>query len=195
LNGIQILLNFGVVPPSDVKNILRVLSIQAAAKNEFQLKVLQILLQLANSLSSSAISSQYLTEGTVCSLLTLSLQLCDGKSNISVSSTALATARQIVALVMDVANAENSLGRLQREDETHRGDAGRRSSSVNPHASSTAQLLLRDLLLFSTCNGGEWIRGRLALALISLVILARICIFVKSVFDLSLITRAELVLC
>ena len=38
------LLNYEVVPPSDVKNILRVLAIQASAPRvEFQLKILQVL--------------------------------------------------------------------------------------------------------------------------------------------------------
>lgn len=44
LSGIQMLLNYEVVPPSDVKNILRVLAIQASAPRiEFQLKILQVL--------------------------------------------------------------------------------------------------------------------------------------------------------
>lgn len=44
LSGIQMLLNYEVVPPSDVKNILRVLVIQASAPRiEFQLKILQVL--------------------------------------------------------------------------------------------------------------------------------------------------------
>ena len=43
LSGIQMLLNYEVVPPSDVKNILRVLAIQASAPRiEFQLKILQV---------------------------------------------------------------------------------------------------------------------------------------------------------
>ena len=45
LSGIQMLLNYEVVPPSDVKNILRVLAIQASAPRiEFQLKILQVTL-------------------------------------------------------------------------------------------------------------------------------------------------------
>jgi hypothetical protein len=105
LNGIQMLLNYELVPPGDVKNVLRVLSIQAGTgRADTQLKLLQILLQLANSLTQSPTSSQYLTEATMCSFLTISLQLCDGKSNVSVSSTAFATARQIISIAMDGAN-------------------------------------------------------------------------------------------
>jgi hypothetical protein len=43
LSGIQMLLNYEVVPPADVKNILRVLAIQAAVpRTECHLKILQV---------------------------------------------------------------------------------------------------------------------------------------------------------
>lgn len=43
LSGIQMLLNYEVVPPADVKNILRVLAIQASVpRTEFHLKILQV---------------------------------------------------------------------------------------------------------------------------------------------------------
>jgi hypothetical protein len=109
LSGIQMLLNYEVVPPSDVKNIIRVLAIQASApRTEFHLKIVQILLQLANSLSVSvnAASAQYLTEATVSSFLSLCFKMSkDSRSSISVTSTALSTARQIVTIVMDAAKA------------------------------------------------------------------------------------------
>ena len=44
------LLNYEVVPASDVKNILRVLAIQASApKSEFQLKILQVHIKIDRS--------------------------------------------------------------------------------------------------------------------------------------------------
>jgi hypothetical protein len=169
LTGIQMLLNFDVIPPADVKNILRVLTIQLAAKTEFQLKLLQILLQLANSLSQNATTSQYMTEATVSSLLTLSLQLCDGRSNVSVSSTALATARQIVALVMDAANAvyadnypaetETSSGSAVAAASASAASADIRNEQISASSSLSAQLLVKDLVLFATCRAGEWIKG------------------------------------
>eukprot|EP01041_Mallomonas_annulata_P004581 gene4581-9106_t len=103
LNGLQMLLNYEVVPPTEAKNILKALSTQAVSgRAEVQLKVLQIVLQLANSLSAETLSSEYLTETNVCGMMHLGLQLCDGnKFNVSVSSTAFATVRQMMALVMD----------------------------------------------------------------------------------------------
>ena len=44
LNGIQLIVNFEVVPLSDVKSVLRVFTMQAGTgKPELQLKILQIL--------------------------------------------------------------------------------------------------------------------------------------------------------
>ena len=58
------LLNYEVVPPSDVKNILRVLAIQASApRTEFQLKILQvriIFVVLDATISVLIIADQYL---------------------------------------------------------------------------------------------------------------------------------------
>lgn len=63
LSGIQMLLNYEVVPPSDVKNILRVLVIQASAPRiEFQLKILQVLgknLLYINSIRKNVLSGVY----------------------------------------------------------------------------------------------------------------------------------------
>lgn len=141
------LLNYEVVPPSDVKNILRVLAIQASApRTEFQLKIVQILLQLANSLSVNAASAQYLTEATVGSFLNLCFKMSkDSRSNISVTGTALSTARQIITIVMDAATAgyESSI------DDT----------SSSSSSSLSAQLLVRDLCFFCRAMPGEWIKG------------------------------------
>ena len=61
------LLNYEVVPPSDVKNILRVLAIQASApRTEFQLKILQVriifllLVQFDATIFVLIIADQYL---------------------------------------------------------------------------------------------------------------------------------------
>lgn len=160
LNGMQLLLNYEIIPPADAKNILRVLGIQAATgRPDSQLKLLQILLQLANSLKTSP---QYLTEPTVCTFLQLSLQLCDGRNSVSVSSTAFATARQILALVMDgvrdifatdmlsiKGDSENSTLHLDRP----RPDEATQSLSLS------AQLFIKDVILFIRGFAGEWLRG------------------------------------
>jgi hypothetical protein len=177
LNGIQMLLNYEIVPPVDVKNVLRVLSIQAGSgKSEHQLKLLQILLLLVNSLSQNVTSYHYLTESTVNSFLMLALQLCDGRGNISVSSTALATARQVLAIVMDGANntffgnkSKNPTiddNEYQKKN-TNSGKLSVSSSSVlnvtdeqiNASIAISAQLLIKDISLFMRSMPGEWLRG------------------------------------
>eukprot|EP01038_Epipyxis_sp_PR26KG_P018236 gene18236-25652_t len=155
------LLNFELVPYGDIKNILRVLAIQVSStKFDQQLKLLQILLQMANWLSRDSQSSQFLTETTVCSFLTLSLQLCESKNNISVSSTALGTARQIIALIMDGTLA---MYRANNADVVSNGNENEVYSSEADLASSSFSLcsimLIREVALFVRGMPGEWLRG------------------------------------
>ena len=173
LNGIQMLLNFEVVPASDVKNVLRVLSIQASSpRTEFHLKILQILLQLANSLSITKMSASFLTDATVCAFLTLSLKLArDSRGGVSVSSTSLSTTRQIISLVMDAAR-DSHTGSFGKEDrlmllsKTTSDDVITGSGSVQ-----SALLIIKDFGLFSRGLPGEWIKGVLAPQMFSLEIL------------------------
>ena len=173
LNGIQMLLNFDVVPANDVKNVLRVLSIQASSpRTEFHLKILQILLQLANSLSITKISASFLTDATVCAFLTLSLKLArDSRGGIAVASTSLSTARQIISLVMDAARASLT-GSFGKEDrlmllaKTTIDDATTANGSVQ-----SGLLIIKDFGLFSRGLPGEWIKGVLAPQMFSLEIL------------------------
>ena len=159
LNGINLLLMYDLVPPSDVKNILRVLNIQGSSKsNDIQLKVLQVVLQLANSLNQNAATAEYLTESTFCAFLTLAMQLCDtsSKNNVlSVSSTALGTARQIVAQVMDGALALfPKLG-----DPSASGVVEVTVDQASSKYSLTAIMLVREMCLFVQNMPGDWIRG------------------------------------
>lgn len=161
LNGINLLLTYDLVPPSDVKNIMRALSIQASSKIvDVQLKLLQVVLQLANSLAQNADSTQYLTESIFCGFLTLALQLCDSgsKSNtLSVSSTALGTARQIIAFVMDGAKALFLF--TGGGDSNVTADAEVNVDQASSKYSLTAIMLVREMCLFIQGLPGEWIRG------------------------------------
>eukprot|EP00602_Paraphysomonas_sp_CaronLab_P007358 CAMPEP_0185034758 /NCGR_PEP_ID=MMETSP1103-20130426/24887_1 /TAXON_ID=36769 /ORGANISM="Paraphysomonas bandaiensis, Strain Caron Lab Isolate" /LENGTH=2224 /DNA_ID=CAMNT_0027571539 /DNA_START=141 /DNA_END=6815 /DNA_ORIENTATION=+ len=162
LNGLQMLLNYEVVPPSEAKNILRVLGVQAKSGNtEIQLKVLQIVLQLANSLSVDIFASQYLTVENVCGMITLALQLCgNDMTSVSVSSTAFATVRQLVALIMDATSESVSVDQMKQVG----SHASRTTSPASTRTSqdslpSCAELLVTDLALFLRGKMGEWIKG------------------------------------
>jgi hypothetical protein len=50
-----------------------------SGRSEIQLKLLQILLQLANCLSKNATTEQYLTEQIVCAFLSVSFSLSDSR--------------------------------------------------------------------------------------------------------------------
>lgn len=98
---------------------------------------------MANSLSTTVVRSQYLTEATVGSFIAQCLKISrDSRISVSVSTTALNTARQIVTLVMDAAAA------------TIQAD-----SSAGSESSLSAQMLVRDLSLFSRGLTGELIKG------------------------------------
>ena len=137
-----------------------------ADNNEVQLKVLQIVLQLANSLSADSYASQYLTMDNVCSMISISLQLCRGDAgSVSVSSTAFATARQLVALVMDAAGEALSNEKLPHSDDLvdHTSTAsptGTQTKSSPTNLPLCAQLLVSDMSLFVKGKMGEWIRSK-----------------------------------
>jgi hypothetical protein len=172
LNGIQMLLNFGIVPPGDVKNVLRVLSIQVAStKFDSQLKILQILLQMANLLSENTSSTQYFTESTICSFLQLSLQLCDSKSNISTTAAALGAARQLISLIMDGtlklfinktdSETDNTNTNSISNEQTRTLDTVVNITIEQASASYvlSAVMLVREFSLFIQSQPGEWLRG------------------------------------
>jgi hypothetical protein len=142
LNGIQLIVTFEVVPLSDVKSILRVFAMQAATgKPELQLKILQILGQLVTIASrETALFNQHFNEETVKQYLALTLSfMCEAQaSSLSVSSTALATSRQVIATMLDGIAA---------------------SSSQSPSSLSSVVHLVEDLCLFIHGKQGEWNRG------------------------------------
>jgi hypothetical protein len=159
LNGIQLLLNYDIIPPSDVKNILRVLTIQAnMGRSECQLKLLQIILQLANFLSRDAISSQYLTQSTICSFLTLAMQLCDARNNVSVSSTAFVTVRQIISLVFSLVH---DLYNRDKVSNSFEADFDYRLNFSSASVTVSVHLLVKDIVLFLKGSPGDWIKGKI----------------------------------
>lgn len=153
LNGLQMLLNYEVIPPAEAQNILRVLILQAGSgRSEVQLKALQIVLQLANSLAAEPSSQPYLSETNVSGMLQLALQLCyiDAKqSNVSVSSTAFPTVRQLVALIMD--GASEALMSSQVDSSI--------SSTSTSSLPQCALLLVTELTHFLHGSPGEWMKG------------------------------------
>lgn len=161
LKGMHQLLTYDLVPPSDVKNIMRVLNIQGSSKtSEVQLKVLQVVLQLANSLNQTAETAQHLTESTFCSFLTLAMQMCDtgSKNNVlAVSTTALSTTRQIVALVMEGAHTLFPL--LHGEEKLAKDIVEVTVDQASSKYSLTAIMLVREMCLFVQGMPGDWIRG------------------------------------
>lgn len=165
LNGIHNILNFDMVPPQDVKNILRVLSIQAGGsvgvssssvrlQPESQLKILQISLQMINFLSSSlphATSSEHLNDQTLFAFLSLALQLCDQRNNVSVTSAAFGTARQIISLVFEEANYHYCAMEGLRQEST----GNEPSNELKARLYQGATALLREICFLLTGQQGE----------------------------------------
>ena len=160
LGGIRALLTYDLVPPSDVKNILRVLNIQGSSqKLEVQLKVLQVLLQMANYLSQNQDSAQHLTESIIFGFLALSLQLCgESACNVSVSNTAEGTVKQIVAMVMDGTQRQFSADLLEQPS----GSCVAIPVTVDQASSKyslSAIMVVREMCHFALGQPGEWIKG------------------------------------
>ena len=168
LNGIHLLLSYDLVLASDIRNILRVLSIQAASGNKLQsdgqLKLLQIVLQMVNiynSLStnnpkeSSLLCHEFFTESTLGGFLSVCLQLSDAKIvNVSVTSASLGTARQIVALVLDGANSiyYDSIRNLDNDNLVNISPEQASSSF-----SLSAITLIKEFCLYIQGLSGDWI--------------------------------------
>lgn len=147
LGGIQLLVGYEMIPPSDVKNVLRVFSIQVATgKSEIQLKILQILLHLANMLATSDSSALYLNEATLKTFFTLTLGLCEPKSSVAVSTTAQATIRQLISIIMDPLLLASTLPSSS-------------SNEVKSNYQSCGLCLVNDLVLCIQGDAGEWCRG------------------------------------
>jgi len=147
LSGIQLLVGYEMIPPSDVKNVLRVFSIQVGTgKAEIQLKILQILLHLANMLAVTDSSAHYLNEATLKTFFTLTLGLCETKSAVSVSTTAQATIRQLISIIMDPLMLASTLPSSS-------------SSEVKANYQSCGLSLGTDLVLCCQNEAGEWCRG------------------------------------
>ena len=182
-------LNYEVVPPSEVQNILRVLSIQVidqllnltcfaimtrfygtitqanTGKTDIQLKVLQVVLQLANALAVDPTSIEFLTAEVIGTMLTVSLKLCDSSSNqSSVVSSAFATARQLVAIILDDASEnllQQSVVTRTESSESPSKPAGKNMAPV-PNSNELpkcAELLMKDLSNFVKGLPGEWLNG------------------------------------
>ena len=151
LNGIQMLVSFEMAPPADVKNLLRVFAIQAASgRSELQLKILQMLLHVGTQLASSEELCSYLTPATLRGFFSLLLDLCC-EAALSVSTTALATLRQVVAIVLDPLSttAAASAPAVARTN----------SREVKEGFAESALAFVGDLSLFARGQPGEWCRG------------------------------------
>ena len=113
LNGLQMVLDFKILPLDEAHNVLKILIYQSSGKSEIQMKILQIGLQLANSLASDPSFQFYLNDQTIKSFFFLSLSLCDDLV-LSVSSTAFVTSRQIIVILLEkikyTSNDQSSLG-------------------------------------------------------------------------------------
>lgn len=103
LNGLQQQLKHELIPAKDLQNILRVLHIQSLipTKQDCYLKILQVLVQIANQITHDNECLVYVNEHIIGTLLVVSLTLADSKNPASITSAAFGTARQITGLVID----------------------------------------------------------------------------------------------
>ena len=123
LNGIQMLLDYGMVPSNYASEILKGLHCVATLNKytssipEVQMKVLQLELYLINFLGSSQSTMIDLNFDTVGAFLSLAMQLSLNTSNtsLSVSSTALATVKQMFNVLLGIANDDENQATDVRE--------------------------------------------------------------------------------
>lgn len=178
LNGINLLLTHDLIPTSEAQNIMRVLNIQMSGSKSdvVQLKILQVLLLMAYSFIRKTETSEHISESVICGFLTLSLQPCEN-SNISISSTALGTARQIIALVMDrVVSLVNMEERQESNLQVGNG------YNID-HFTLSAITLVRELCMFMQGQqSGNWLQGITISPTVAMDLLLEILIGWKHLF-------------
>lgn len=134
-------------------------------KTDIQLKVLQVVLQLANALAVDPTSIEFLTTAVIGTMLTVSMQLSDASTcHASVVSSAFATVRQLMAIIMDDAS-ENLLS----PQPMHRAASGEspakavvKNMAPVPNSNELpkcAELFIKDLSNFAKGLSGEWLHG------------------------------------
>ena len=158
LNGIQMLLDFEVLPPDHAHDVLMVLIKQASSgTSEIQMKVLQIEVQIANTIAKDPISADHFTEQIVHSLLFLAIELCNGP-HVAVTSTASVTIRQITGIVLDSA-AETM---MFNKGVANRDDVGDVNVNAVPTIGSVKSILkfIKDLSLSCRDESTSWLPGK-----------------------------------
>lgn len=143
-------------------------NIQASTgKTDIQLKVLQVVLQLANALAVDPTSIEFLTTSVIGTMLSVSLQLCDSsRYHSSVVSSAFATVRQLMAIIMDDAS-ENLLPQQQGQRAAavqSPGQSPAKSMAPVPNTNELpkcAELFIKDLSNFAKGLPGEWLNGKI----------------------------------
>ena len=101
-------------------------------------------------------------------MLFLGMSLCENKNNVSVSSTAFATVRQLVALIMDGASealmhGNTSISNPAISPKSTTSTVTETDHMNTPGVQSTlgncAVLLIHELALYIRGSPGEWLRG------------------------------------
>eukprot|EP01031_Cornospumella_fuschlensis_P030660 gene30660-37048_t len=102
LSGLQSLLTYGVVPVSEVQNVVRVLSIQAiGGKSDSHLRVIQILVGLAMLTVRDDVVFRQCSDQTLSALLSALLVFCEARHGATVVSAASGSVRQVAAALAE----------------------------------------------------------------------------------------------
>ena len=123
------------------------------------------MLQLANALAVDPTSIEFLTTDVIGAMLTVSLQLSDATGHhVSVVSSAFATVRQLMAIIMDDAS-ENLLSQLQLRGSAKESPAKAQGKNMAPVPNTNelpkcAELFIKDLSSFAKGLPGDWLHGK-----------------------------------
>lgn len=135
-------------------------------KSEIQLKVLQVVLQLANSLVVDPSCVEYLTPSIMAAMFAIAFQLCDANANHStIASTGFATARQLMALIMDDAMENLLPSSSSAGSPAIGGPAGgprpfdATSGAMPSQLPKCAELFILDLGNFIRSQPADWLKG------------------------------------
>lgn len=102
LNNISLQIQYDVVPYGEIKNIIRILSIQIQSpKFDAHVKLLQLIVLLATFMIKGRNVDGSLSHHSTMLLLTLPLTLNDNKLPASIRNAAYSTAKQVLSLILE----------------------------------------------------------------------------------------------
>lgn len=139
----------------------------SGGKQEVQLKILQIILQILGYTINDSFGMTMLNDTFIATILTLVLSMSDKKNHASVVSTSYISARQIVALLFE--KLKNEIDRYLSISVCVEGTSA--LDSYQSNLLTALEVLVKEITIFIKGGSGVWLRGPRSLYFYCIIII------------------------